>query len=164
MRRGLRRPVIFTMLMELVLRDLDDFVLAAICYAEDMFLAAALVAAEVMVARVIAKLKEVGMTVGAEKIHWTSHPKMVDASIVGWLCSVVEEVSEFVCLDGNARLAIAHRSAQANKCLAKWRTVSSSSWLPRKLLLNSVKSDIGESSKRQELESWSARMVANVIV
>ena len=62
-------PVIFTVIMELVLRDLieswitrklawrlDDFVLAAICSADDVVLVAASVAAaEVMVAEVIAK-------------------------------------------------------------------------------------------------------------
>ena len=26
-----------------------------------------------------------------------------------------------VCLDGNARHAIAHRTAEANKCRAKWK-------------------------------------------
>ena len=51
----------------------------AICYADDVVLAAASVAAaEVIVAEVIAKLKEVGLTVGAEKIHCTSHPMMMD--------------------------------------------------------------------------------------
>ena len=74
-----KSPVI----MELVVRDLikswkvrelarswDDFVLAAICYADDVVLVAASVAAaEVMVAEKIAKLKGVGLTVGAEKTH-----------------------------------------------------------------------------------------------
>ena len=74
-------PVIFTMIMELVLRDLikswitrklawrrDDFVLAAICYADDVVLiAVSMSAAEIMVKEVIEKLKEVGMTVGAQK-------------------------------------------------------------------------------------------------
>ena len=82
-------PVIFTVVMELILRDLikswkvrklawslDDFVLAAIWYATNVVLAATSVAAaEVMVAEVIAKLKEVGLSVGAEKPHWTSHPE-----------------------------------------------------------------------------------------
>ena len=49
----------------------------------------------------------------------------------GWLGCVVEEVLEFVrskvCLDGDAGHAIAHRSLQANKCLAKWRAVLGSS-------------------------------------
>ena len=35
-----------------------------------------------MVTEVIAKLKEVGLTVGAQKTHWTSQPKMVDKSIM----------------------------------------------------------------------------------
>ena len=74
-------PVIFTMIMELVLRDLmkswitrklawklDDFALAAICYADDVVLVAVSVAAaETMVSEVIEKLKEVGLTVGAQK-------------------------------------------------------------------------------------------------
>ena len=85
------------MIMELVLRDLikswkirklawslDDFVLAAICCADDVVLVAASVAAaEVMVAEVIAKMKEVGLTVGAQRTQWTSHPKMVDKNICG---------------------------------------------------------------------------------
>ena len=142
-------PVFFTMIMELVLRDLikswitrklawrlDDFALAAICYADDVVLAAvSMSAAEIMVTEVIAKLKEVGLTLGAQKTHWTSHPKMMDKIImVDGLVVLWEEVLEFVgskvCLDGSARHAIAHISAQANKCLAEWRPVLNSSWLP----------------------------------
>ena len=78
------------------------------------------------------------------RTHWTSYPKMMDKSImVDGLAVLREEVLEFVgskvCLDGNARHAIAHRSAQANKCMAKWRLVLSSSWLTRLLRLNIVK-------------------------
>ena len=55
--------------------------------------------------------------------------------MVDGLAVLREEVLEFVgskvCLDGNARHAIAHRSAQANKCVAKWRPVLSSSWLSK---------------------------------
>ena len=146
------------MIMELVLRDLikswisrklawrlDDFVLTAICYADDVVLVAVSVtAAEVMAAGDRKKLKEVGLTVGAQKTHWTSCPKMVDKSImVDGLAVLWQEVLEFVgsmvCLDGNARHAIAHSSAQANKCLAKWRPVLKSSWLPRMWRLNIVK-------------------------
>ena len=86
MSRGLPRgakesPVIFTMIMELVLRDLikswisrklawrlDDLTLAAICYADDVVLiAVSMSAAETIVSDVIGKLKEVGLTVGAQK-------------------------------------------------------------------------------------------------
>ena len=151
-------PVIFTMIMELVLRDLikswisrklawrlDDFTLAAICYADDVVLIAVSVsAAETMVSEVIEKLKDVGLTVGAQKTHWTSFPKMVDKNIMVEGSAVVwEEVLEFVgsmvCLDGNARHAIAHRTAQANKCRAKWKLVLNSPWLFRLLRLNIVK-------------------------
>ena len=122
------------MIMELVLRDLikswttrklawrlDDFALAAICYADGVVL----VAVSKSAAAIIAKLKEVGLSVGAQKTHWTSFPKMMDKSImVDGLAVLWKEVLEFVgskvCLDGNARHAIAHRSAQANKCVAKW--------------------------------------------
>ena len=97
-----------------------------------------------MVTEVTEKLKEVGLTVGAQKTHWTSYPKMMDKSImVDGLPVVLEEVLEFVgskvCLDGNTRHAIAHRTAQANKCLAKGKLVLNSSWLPRLLRLNIVK-------------------------
>ena len=104
-------PVIFTMIMELVLRDLikswttrklawrlDDFALAAICNAGDVVLVAvSMSAAEVMVTEVIAKLKEVGQTVGAQKTLWTRYPKMMDKNImVDGLAVLWEEVLEFV--------------------------------------------------------------------
>ena len=161
--------------------SLDDFVLAAICCADVVVLVAASVAAaDVMVAEVIAKLKEVNLTVGAEKTHRTSHPKLMDTRIgVDLLAVLWEEVQEFVgskvCLDGNARYAIAHCSAQANKCLAKWRPVLSSSWLPRKLRLNIVKTTMSQSflwssrerttvkAQRDKIASRSARMEAIVI-
>ena len=76
---ALESPVILTMIMELVLKDLikswisrklawslDDNTLAAICYADDVVLiAVSMDAAESMVSEVIEKLKEVGLTVGA---------------------------------------------------------------------------------------------------
>ena len=95
---------------------------------------------------------------------------MMDKSImVDGLAVLWEEVLEFVgskvWLDGNARHAIAHRSAQANKCMTKWRPVLSSSWLPRLLRLNIVKNynvaglslefeclDDGQDSERQNCE------------
>ena len=107
--------VIFTMIMELVLRDLvkswkvrnlawsvADFLLTAICHADDWVLAAASVAAtDVVVADVIAKLKEVGLTVGTEKTHWTSHPKMVDAASWCWdrICVWIEMRGTRLCTD-----------------------------------------------------------------
>ena len=56
--------------------------LAAICYTDVVLVAVSVTAAEVMATEVIAKLKEVGLTVGAQKTHWTSCPKMVDKSIM----------------------------------------------------------------------------------
>ena len=106
-------------------------------------------AAEIMVTEVIAKLKEVGLSVGAQKTQWTSFPKMMDKSItVAALTVLWEEVLKFVgskvCLDGNARHAIAHRSAQANKFMAKRRSILSSSWLPRLLRLSIEKLQCGK--------------------
>ena len=141
--------VIFTMIMELVLRDLikswiaqklarrlDDFVLAATCCADEVLVAASVAAAEVMVAEVIAKIERCRSECWCTETHWTSHPKIMNKSImVDGLAVLWEEVLEFVgskvCLEGNARHAIVHRTAQANKCLAKWRHVLNSSWLPR---------------------------------
>ena len=128
------------MIMELGLRDLikswisrklawrlDDFTLAAICCADDVVLiAVSMDAAESTVSEVIEKLKEVGLTVGAQKTHWTSFPKMdqhilVDGSAVGW-----EEVLEFVrsrCVWTGMHDMRSHTElAQANKCRAKWTT------------------------------------------
>ena len=129
---------------------LDDFVLAAICYADDVVsVAASVAAAEVMVTEVIAKLKEVGLTVGAQKTRWTSYPKMVDKSImVDGLAVLWEEVLEFV---------------GSKVCV--WRPVLKYSWLPRMLRLNTVKNfnvagisleverlDDGQGPKRQKCE------------
>ena len=147
--------------------------LAANCCADDVVLVAvSMSAAEIMVTEVIAKLRKVGLSVGAQKTHWTSYPKMMDKSImVDGLAVLWEEVLEFVgskvCLDGNARHAIAHRSAQANKCMAKWRPVPSSSWLPRLSRLNIVKTAMWQAflwsssvwttvkAQRDKIANWS---------
>ena len=81
-----------------------------------------------------------------------------------------------MCLDGNARRAIAHRSAQANQCQGKCETFfCKSSWLTRMLRLNIVKTTMWQAflwsssvwttvkAQRDKIASWSARMVANVI-
>ena len=80
-----------------------------------------------------------------------------------------------MCLDGNARHAIAHRSAQSNSCMAKWRPILSSSWLSSLLRLNIVKSTMWQAflwsssvwttvkAQRDKIASWSARVVVNVI-
>ena len=160
---------------------LDDFALAAICKADDVVLVAvSMSAAETRVTEVFAKLKEVGVSVGAQKTHWTSYLKMMDRSItVDGSAVVWEEVLEFVgskvWLDGNAKHAIAHRSAPANKCMAKWRPVLKSSWLSRLLRLNIEKTTMWQAflwrssvwttvkAQRDKIASWSARMVANVV-
>ena len=54
-------------------------------------------AAEVMVAEVIAKLKEAGLTADALKTPWKNQPKIMDTSSgVDGLAVLREEVLEFV--------------------------------------------------------------------
>ena len=161
---------------------LDDFTLAAICYADDVVLIAVSVsAAETMVSEAIEKLKEVGLTVGAQKTHWTSFPKMmyknitVDGSAVVWE-EVLEFVGSMVCLDGNARHAIAHRTAQANKCRAYMETCVEFPMAPQIVAAEHRKDydvagflleleclDDVQGTERDKIASWSARMVANVV-
>ena len=112
-------PVIFTMIMELVVREMmkssktRKLAWSSTCYADDVVLVAA---AEVMVAEVFAELKEVGLSVDES-------PEDGRQSIVYGLAVFWEEVLEFdgskVCFEGHARFEIARRSAQANKCSAK---------------------------------------------
>ena len=139
-------PVFFTMIMELLLRDLikswisrklawrlDDFTLAAICYADDVSVSAA----ETMVSDVIEKLKEVGLTVGAQKTHWTSFPKMMDKNIMVDGSAVVwEEVLEFCGIDGVFGREMQDMRSHTEQlkptnCRAKWKLVFNSPWLPR---------------------------------
>ena len=61
-----------------------------ICYADAVVLVAvSMSAAEIMVTEMIAKLKEVGLSVGSQKTHRAGYPKMMDKSIMGWTCCVV---------------------------------------------------------------------------
>ena len=62
-----------------------------------MLIAVSVSAAETMVSEVIEKLKEVGLTVGAQKTHWTSFPKMMDKNITVDGSAVVWEVSGREC-------------------------------------------------------------------
>ena len=90
--------------------------LAAICYADDVVLVAASMAvAEVMVAEVIEKLKDVGLTVVALKTHWMSHPKMVDKSIMvdGCVVDAMASMAPMVVMD-----SMASRVAEAT--LNRW--------------------------------------------
>ena len=72
---------IFTMIMELVLREpIKSWKVRKLGWSLD-----------------VAKLKKVALTVGAEKTHWTSHPKMIYESIVVDGLSVLwKEALEFV--------------------------------------------------------------------
>ena len=76
----------------------------------------------------------------------------------------MEFVGSRVCLDGNSRHAIARRSAQANKCLPKWRPVFEFIMAPEGVALEHCeidnvaglslefeRVDDGESPKRQRI-------------
>ena len=106
-----------------------------------------------MVTEVIAKLKEVGLSVGAQKTHWTSYPKMMDKSImVGGMAVLWEEVLEFVgskvCLDGNARHAIAHRFCSSQQVYGEVEASSEFFMAPQV-----VEADDGQGPKRQKLRA-----------
>ena len=71
--------------------------------------------AEVMVAEVIEKLKDVGLIVGAQKTLWMSHPKMVDKSIMvdGCVVDAMASMAPMVVVD-----SMASRVAEAT--LNRW--------------------------------------------
>ena len=85
--------VIFTLFMEMVLRrfeptwraiDSGDFSLAAICCADDVVLVAnTMDAAKTMVSETIQEMDSTGLTVGAERTHWTSFTRMKNWSTSG---------------------------------------------------------------------------------
>ncbi|CAE8618348.1 unnamed protein product [Polarella glacialis] len=186
-------PLIFTMIMDMVIRALepqwrekgygfsiDRFRLTAVCYADDIVLAASSKEhLEAMISDVINALGKIGLGVGAEKTHWTSTPQMpeealrVEAEEVAWEDSLTF-VGTVVDLSGNAGPAILYRMAQANKAFAKWKEVLTCSWIPKaqriKLLPKSVWSSLLWSSstwattkvQRAGLDSWSARLVSRV--
>ncbi|CAE8637304.1 unnamed protein product [Polarella glacialis] len=186
-------PLIFTMIMDMVIRALepqwrekgygfsiDRFRLTAVCYADDIVLAASSKEhLEAMISDVINALGKIGLGVGAEKTHWTSTPQMpeealrVEAEEVAWEDSLTF-VGTVVDLSGNAGPAILYRMAQANKAFAKWKEVLTCSWIPKaqhiKLLPKSVWSSLLWSSstwtttkvQRTGLDSWSARLVSRV--
>ena len=93
---------------------------------------------------------------------------VVDGLAVPWE-EVLEFVGSKVCLDGNARYAIARRSAQANKFLAKWRPVLSPKKVAPKHCQNhhvagfSLEVEPVDDGERDKISTWSVRMVANVI-
>ncbi len=91
MNRGLPQgapesALIFTMIIDMVISSLepswrekgygfslDHFRLTAVCYADDIILAAGSKEhLESMIADVVGKLREIGLGVGSDKSHWTS--------------------------------------------------------------------------------------------
>jgi hypothetical protein len=160
--------------------SLDQFRLTAVCYADDILLAASSKEhLEAMISDVVEGLKEIGLGVGADKSHWTSTPPLegeifsVDAGAIEW-----EETLTFVGtvldLTGSAGPAMQYRMAQANKAYAKWKEILTCPWIPKaqrlKLLPKTVWSSLLWSSstwtttkaQRDKLATWSARLVSRV--
>jgi hypothetical protein len=186
-------PLIFTMIMDMVIRalepewrrkgygfNIDEFRLMAVCYADDIVLAApSKEHLEAMISDVIEALGKIGLGVGAEKTHWTSTPQLPEQALhvggkeIAWEDSLTF-VGTVVDLSGNAGPAILYRMAQANKAFAKWKEVLICSWIPKaqrlKLLPKTVWSSLlwGSSTwtttkvQRTWLNSWSARLVSRV--
>jgi hypothetical protein len=159
---------------------MDQFRLTAVCYADDIVLAASSKEhLEAMISDVVEGLREIGLGVGADKSHWTSTPRLdgetlsVDSGAIEW-----EETLTFVGtvldLTGSAGPAMQYRMAQANKAYAKWKEILTCPWIPKaqriKLLPKTVWSSLLWSSstwtttkaQRGKLASWSARLVSRV--
>ena len=186
-------PLIFTMIIDMVINNLepswrkkgygfsmDQFRLTAVCYADDIVLAASSKEhLEAMISDVVEGLREIGLGGGADKNHWTSTPRSdgetlsVDSGAIEW-----EETLTFVGtvldLTGSAGPAMQYRMAQANKAYAKWKEILTCPWIPKaqqiKLLPKTVWSSLLWSSstwtttkaQRDKLASWSARLVSRV--
>ena len=170
-------PVIFTMIMELVLRDLikswisrklawrlDNFTLAAICFADDVVLIAVSVsAAETMVSEVIEKLKEVGLTVGAQKTHWTSFFRRLWTKTSWWTdreCKTCDRTQNSSSQQMSSEMETCVEFTMAPQIVAvEHRKNYDVAGLPLEL---ECQND-GQGTERDKIASWSARMVANVV-
>jgi hypothetical protein len=160
--------------------EIDAFRITAVCYADDIILAAhTREHLELMIADVIAKLKEIGLGVGAEKSHWSSTPAQegaqlnIEGALLPWESSLTF-VGTILDLSGNSGPAIIHRMAQADKAYAKWKGVLANPNVPREARLKMLPSTIWSSllwsastwnttkAQRKQLASWSARLVAKV--
>ena len=117
--------------------SLDQFRVTAVCYADDIVLAASSKEhLEAMISDVVNGLREIGFGVGAEKSHGTSTRRLegetlsVDAGAVEWE-GTLTFVGTVLDLTGSAGPAIQHRMAQANKAYSKWKEVLTCPWIPK---------------------------------
>ena len=142
-------PVIFTMVVEMVLRKvmprwqargagwkLDEVWVCCVCYADDIVLTAhSPRILEGMCADIIAEFRNIGLGVGAEKTHWTSMPPrpgeqlVVDGSRVEWESSLTY-VGTVIDMTGSAGPAMTFRMVQAWRKLQKWKSILCAPWLP----------------------------------
>ena len=145
-------PFFFIMIIDMVISTLepswrrtgydfflDQFRRTAVCYADDIVLAASSKEhLEAMISDVVKGLREIGFGVGAEKSHWTSNPCLegetlsVDAGAVEWE-GTLTFVGTVLDLTGSAGPAIQHRMAQANKAYSTWKEVLACPWIPKAL-------------------------------
>ena len=189
-------PVIFTMIMELVLRDLikswisrklawrlDDFTLAAICYADDVVLiAVSVAAAETMVSERSDRKTERGWTDGwrtentldefPEDDGQKHHGGRIGCDVGGsfGVCGI-DGVSGRECKTCDRTQ---NSSSQQMPC--KMETCVEFPMAPQTAAIEHRKDydvagfpleleclDDGQGTERDKIASWSARMVANVV-
>ena len=125
-------PVIFTMVVEMVLRRVMDMWRArgaglmmdgvwncCVCYADDLvLLARSPYMLEGMCADLIVEFRRIGLGVGAEKTHWTSAPRrpgeelQVDGCRVAWEASFTY-VGNVIHMTGSAEPAMLFRMGKA---------------------------------------------------
>ena len=184
-------PLVFVMVTELVLRPLlarwrergsgwamDSLWIAAVCYADDIILLSSSKAdLHRMIHELVDGFAAVGLSIGAEKTHWTSLPtaegevmRVVNAD-VAWEPSITF-VGAVVDLSGSEALAIDYRTAQAMKAWGRWKPFLRCSktsamkrcWLVYRAVFASAlwlaQCWVPNQSQRSKLRSWGARIIA----
>ena len=141
-------PIIFTMVVEMVLRKvrdtwkergagwmLDGLWVWAVCYADDLVLIAHSPAElSRMCNDLIHEFRLIGLGVGADKTHWTSSPPRpcdtleVDGHSVVWERNLTY-VGTVIDMSGTSGPAMQLRMATATRKLEQWRPILMAPWL-----------------------------------
>ena len=142
-------PVIFTMVVEMVLRrvmvkwkargagwTMDEVWVCCVCYTDDLVLIARSPRIlEGMCKDLIDEFRTIGLGVGADKTHWTATPPLpgahlsVDGHSVEWEASLTY-VGTVVDVTGTAGPAMQFRMSKAQGKLEQWRAILMAPWLP----------------------------------